>query len=86
MNDPALPTLILFYDQYSFENLRVFENVKSLLIDKAVFVSLNMNRHPESFDTFKVNDLPTVVAFLNGYELWRISGNFSEESILANFN
>ena len=85
MTELALPTIILFYDKHNFETLKVFENVKSLLVDKAVFISLNMKRHPESFATFKVKDLPSVVAFLNGNELWRVCGNISEEIILQNF-
>ena len=85
MTELALPTIILFYDKYNFETIKAFENVKTLLIDKAIFISLTMKQHPESFATFKVDNLPSVVAFSNGYELWRVCGNFSEETILENF-
>ncbi len=86
MADLALPTIILFYKKTDHDMLKIFENVQETLKEKAVFVKLNVNRHPESFLTFKIGNLPTVVALLNGRELWRISGEFSEELILENFN
>ena len=85
MADLTLPTIILFYEKIDHDMLKIFENVQEALKDRAVFVKLDVNRHPESFLTFKIGNIPTIVAFLNGRELWRISGAFSEEIILSNF-
>ena len=86
MADLTLPTIILFYEKIDHDMLKIFENVQEALKDRAVFVKLDVNRNPESFLTFKIGNIPTIVAFLNGRELWRISGEFSEEIILSNFN
>ena len=86
MADLTLPTIILFYEKMDHDMLKIFENVQEALKDRAVFVKLDVNRNPESFLTFKIGNIPTIVAFLNGRELWRISGEFSEEIILSNFN
>lgn len=85
MTDLLLPTIILFYDKNDHEILATFENVKATLTEKAVFVKLNVKLHPASFATFHVGEFPTIVAFLDGKELWRFSGDFSEEMILENF-
>lgn len=85
MAESALPTIILFYGKTDHDMLKIFENLQETSKERAVFVKLNVDRHPESFLTFKIGDLPTVVALLNGRELWRISGVFSEEMILENF-
>lgn len=85
MTDLSMPTIILFYDKHDIETHKVFEHVKSTLDGRAVLIRLNVNRHPASFATFKVEELPAVVAFLNGKELWRICGSLTEESILKNF-
>ena len=85
MADLTLPTIILFYEKIDHDMLKIFENVQEALKDRAVFVKLDVNRNPESFLTFKIGNIPTIVAFLNGRELWRISGEFSEEIILSNF-
>jgi thioredoxin-like negative regulator of GroEL len=85
MTDLSMPTIILFYDKYDAETLKVFEQVKATLNGRAVLIRLNVNRHPASFATFKVEELPAMVAFLSGKELWRVSGNLTEESILQNF-
>jgi thioredoxin-like negative regulator of GroEL len=85
MTDLIIPTIILFYDKYDVETLKIFEQVKATLENKAVLLRLNVNRHPASFATFKVAELPAVVAFLNGKELWRVCGNLTEEIILQNF-
>ena len=86
MADLTLPTIILFYEKIDHDMLKIFENVQEALRDRAVFVKLDVNKNPESFLTFKIGNIPTIVAFLNGRELWRISGAFSEEMILLNFN
>lgn len=86
MADLSLPTIILFYSKADHDMLKIFENIQETLQERAVFVKLNVDRHPESFLTFKVGNLPTIVALLNGKELWRILGEFSEEMIVANFN
>lgn len=85
MADITLPTIILFYVKTDHDMLKTFENVQKTLKGRAVFVKLNVNKHPESFLTFKVGNIPTVVALLNGRELWRISGDFSEELIVEKF-
>jgi thioredoxin-like negative regulator of GroEL len=85
MTDLLLPTIILFYDKNDPEILAIFENVKVALSDKAVFVKLNVKGNPASFATFNVREIPTIVSFLNGKELWRFSGEFSEGMILENF-
>ena len=86
MADLTLPTIILFYEKIDHDMLKIFKNVQEALKDRAIFVKLDVNRNPESFLTFKIGNIPTIVAFLNGRELWRISGAFSEEMILLNFN
>jgi thioredoxin-like negative regulator of GroEL len=85
MTNLIIPTIILFYDKHDIETLKVFEQVKAILDGRAVLIHLNVNRHPASFATFKVVELPTVVAFLNGKELWRVCGNVTQEIILQNF-
>jgi thioredoxin-like negative regulator of GroEL len=80
-----MPTIILFYDKHDTKILQMFEQVRVTLNGKATLIRLNVKRHPASFDTFKVEELPAVVAFLNGKELWRISENLSEEAILERF-
>lgn len=85
MADLSLPTIILFYGKTDHDTLKIFENVQETLKGKAVFVKLNVDRHPESFLTFKIGNIPTIVALLSGRELWRLSGGFSEEMILQNF-
>jgi thioredoxin-like negative regulator of GroEL len=85
MTDLGMPTIILFYDKHDIETQNVFEQVKVTLHGRAAMIRLNVKRHPASFATFKVEDLPAVVAFLNGKELWRISGNITEEIILQKF-
>jgi thioredoxin-like negative regulator of GroEL len=80
-----MQTIILFLDGHDFETLKLSEQIKASLNDKATFLQLNLTMHPASFATFKVEELPTAVAFLNGKELWRVSGSFSEETILKHF-
>jgi thioredoxin-like negative regulator of GroEL len=85
MSDLIIPTIILFYDKHEGETMKIFEQIKVSLNNKAVLVHLNVKGHPASFATFKVVELPCFVAFLNGKELWRVSGIFTVETILQNF-
>jgi thioredoxin-like negative regulator of GroEL len=85
MSDLGMPSIILFYDKHDVETMNVFEQVNTTLNGRAVLIRLNVKRHPASFATFKVEELPAVVAFLNGKELWRLCGNFTQETIVHNF-
>lgn len=82
--DPAKPALLLFYgprEEFLTHALEAFDELEKCRPDGVDYIRVEVSPGSKLATTFHIGDTPTLIAFLDGKELWRRTGLFSPDDV-----
>lgn len=82
--DPSKPALLLFYhsrEEFILHAKEAFDELEKSYSDGIDFIRVELQPGCKLEKTFRIVETPTLVAFLDGRELWRRTGFFLPEDV-----
>lgn len=83
------PTLVDFYATWCGPckmQAPILEQVKNAVGDKANVIKIDVDKNPELARQYRVQSIPTLIAFRNGEPAWRGMGLHQADQLIANIN
>lgn len=83
------PTLVDFYATWSGPckmQAPILEQVKNAVGDKANVIKIDVDKNPELARQYRVQSIPTLIAFRNGEPAWRGMGLHQADQLIAKIN
>lgn len=82
----AKPTLVDFFATWCGPCKMqgpVLEQVKSEMGDTVNIIKVDIDRNPELANAYRVQSVPTLIAFVKGVAVWRASGLHQRDQLVA---
>ena len=64
----------------------VLEQAKRMLGDKLTIIKIDIDKSPQTADSFQVQGVPTLILFRDGVIKWRQSGVMQAQSLVSSVN
>lgn len=83
------PTLVDFYATWCGPckmQAPILEQVKNAVGDKANVIKIDVDKNPELARQYRVQSIPTLIAFHNGEPAWRGMGLHQADQLIAKIN
>lgn len=83
------PTLVDFYATWCGPckmQAPILEQVKNAVGDKANVIKIDIDKNPELARQYRVQSIPTLIAFRNGEPAWRGMGLHQADQLIAKIN
>ena len=85
----STPTLVDFYATWCGPckmQAPILEQVKNAVGDKANVIKIDVDKNPELARQYRVQSIPTLIAFRNGEPAWRGMGLHQADQLIAKIN